>query len=162
MVAGNDCRVPCPEGKKLDTVARPRSQTANGSAQRPAPQPNYPAAVGPGTTNDDSTASGQPAAREPHRSDMAAARSASENGGRASNRKYARVVDEVRRVRTPWRQFQRRQVTPTASTHTTSPARTPPSSNDSSPRAKTSRTGNTTRSRSSPPTGTECATETAL
>jgi len=93
---------------------------------------------------------------------MAAARAESENGGSASNKKYARVVDSVSRVRTPWRQFQRRQVTPTASAQTTSPALTTESSNDSPPAATTSRTGGTTWSRSSPPTGTQCATDTAL
>ena len=103
--------------------------------RRPAPQPPYPAAVRSLSTNDDSEADGHAASKETRRSSMAAARAASENGGKASNKKYARVVAEVSRVRTPWRQFHRRQVTPTASAQTTSPGLTTASSSNGSPPA---------------------------
>ena len=67
----------------------------------------------------------------------------SSSPGSRSKTKNARVVASVSRVRTPWRQFQRRQVTPASSRQTISPGRGAPSwpSKSSSPLAIARRSG---------------------
>ena len=108
--------------------------------------------------------------RELARSVPAAVRPSLPSAASPSMMKTAFVVAVVIRVRVHCRQFHWRQVTPASSRQITSPGRgcsvagSPCAvvPNSSSPAARTSRAGPWYRSRSSPPTGTRFAIETAL
>ena len=91
-------------------------------------------------------------------------------GSSRSSTNQMSVVATVMRVLGVCLQFHRRQVTPSSSRQTTSPASTISSadcpsrvvSKDSLPAARTNRGGPAYADRSSPPTGTACVTLTAL